>query len=44
MRRIGIDKFELWKISDGSSLTLRQSNVTFTIYAEDPTKIPTLSR
>lgn len=40
MRRIGIDKFELWKISDGSSLTLRQSNVTFTIYAEDPTKNP----
>ena len=40
MRRIGIDKFELWEISDGSSLTLRQSNVTFTIYAEDPTKNP----
>ncbi len=40
MRRIGIDKFELWKVSEGNNLVLRQIDVTFTIYAENPETNP----
>ena len=40
MRRIGIDKFELWKVNGADDLVLRQADVAFKIYAEDPTANP----
>ena len=40
MRRIGIDKFELWKVNGADDLVLRQVDVAFRIYAEDPTANP----
>ena len=36
-RRIGIDKFEKWKVNGADDLVLRQVDVVFEIYTEDPT-------
>ena len=39
-RKIGIDKFEIWKVNGASDLKLRQTNVEFKIYDTNPNVEP----